>query len=68
MNYRILRVELNGKISEVLIVDAADDRAALARAQSFAHYQAVEVWCGTRQLAVPKLTGPRRMRAAELCA
>ena len=51
MNYRLLGIEMGGRIREVLVVDVADDQAALVRAQSFGHHQAVEIWCGNQQVA-----------------
>lgn len=68
MNYRLLRVELTGKVSEVLVVNVADKQAALARAQGFGHYQAVEIWCGDRAVTVAKpVTAPPFIPTAECC-
>lgn len=51
MIYRLLRVETDGQISGVLIVNASDHPTALARAKDFADDRAVEVWCGSCQIA-----------------
>lgn len=51
MIYRLLRVETDGQISSVLVVNASDNQSALARAKDFADDRAVEVWSGSCQIA-----------------
>ena len=50
MQYRLLRINAEGGVGDVVMIDLADDQAALARGRDFGRHIAVEVWCGDRQL------------------
>ena len=49
--YELLRLDVDGDVGDVLIIDAADDHAALARGHAFSEGRADEIWCGGRQIA-----------------
>lgn len=50
MDYRILRIKGTGEIWDVVVINAPDDDAAMARARMICYDGTIEVWCGHRQL------------------